>query len=132
MRSFLQDLMDDPQIMLDYVMDINQAREFFKVDGPFDFIIESKLPISFGSNWMGIQYGEQDCGRPQDRSGYAWWKPKSIRGNEFCRLRARYQGGCCNRTRPMIDEAPTIARMLGFEMFDTDGSVIAELLRVSE
>ena len=31
--------------------------------------------------------------------------------------------------RSMVDEAPTMARMLGFVMEDTDGTAIEEILR---
>ena len=31
--------------------------------------------------------------------------------------------------RPMVDEAPTMARMLGFSMPDADGTAIEEILR---
>jgi len=37
--------------------------------------------------------------------------------------------GVVIEVRSMVDEAPTMARMLGFEMTGTDGSVINELLR---
>mgnify|MGYP001374565109 FL=1 len=129
-RSFLQDLMDDPQIMLDYVMDINQAREFFKVDGPFDFIIESKLPISFGEQLDGNSiWGSKIAGDHKIGVATHGGSPNRSEVTSFVAYGPDIKEGVVIEQRPMIDEAPTIARMLGFEMFDTDGSVIAELLR---
>ena len=37
--------------------------------------------------------------------------------------------GVVVETRSMVDEAPTMARMLGFTMPDTDGTAIEEILR---
>jgi len=129
-RAFLEMLVDDPHIMLDYVMDAEEARQVFGVEGPFDFILESKLPISFGERLDGDTIWGSKV--PGDHKIGAATHGGSSKRAEVTTLIASgpdVQDGVVIERRSMVDEAPTMARMLGFEMPDTDGLVIEELLR---
>jgi predicted AlkP superfamily pyrophosphatase or phosphodiesterase len=129
-RDFLQSLVADSRVMLDYVMDMDEARQVFGVDGPFDFIIESKLPISFGERLDGDAIWESKI--PGDHKiGVATHggSPTRAEVTTFIASGPDIQEGVVMERRPMVDEAPTIARMLGFEMPCVDGLAIEEFLR---
>ena len=129
-RGLLESLKEDADIQLSTVMDARQAEEAFGVCGPFDFVIESALPISFGEDaagelcWGSRQPGDHKIGaathggtprREQVTTFFAWGpavKPAVVSGH-----------------RPMVDEAPTMARMLGLNMEHVDGRPIEEILR---
>ncbi len=129
-RALLESLRNDKNVQLSTVMDASQAREAFGAWGPFDFVVESALPISFGeaaggdSLWGSMQPGDHKIGaathggtpqREEVTTFFAWGpcvKP----------------GAVCAR-RSMVDEAPTMARMLGLSMDETDGSAMVEILR---
>jgi len=129
-RDFLETLVDDPHVMLEYVMDAGEARRVFNVDGPFDFIIESKLPISFGERLDGDTiWGSQVPGDHKIGAATHGGNPKRAEVTTFIANGPDVQEGVLVERRSMVDEAPTLARMLGFEMPGTDGLAIEELLR---
>ncbi|MBR2824720.1 MAG: alkaline phosphatase family protein [Solobacterium sp.] len=46
-RAFLESLKEDPDIQLAYVLDKDEMKEKYHLEGPFDFVIESKRNIAF-------------------------------------------------------------------------------------
>lgn len=52
-RDFLESLRTDPRIQLDLVLDAKEAEREYGLAGPFDFVIESRLPISFDERTRG-------------------------------------------------------------------------------
>lgn len=128
--GFLNSLKDDPRIQLDYVMDRSEAKEVFRVDGPFDFIIESKLPISFGESFNSSSvFGSLIPGNHKFGAATHGGSPSRAEVTTFIAAGPDIKPGVTVSCRPMVDEAPTLARMLGFEMPDIDGSAITEILR---
>lgn len=128
-RDFLENLVDDPKIMLDYVMDAEEASQVFGVDGPFDFIIESKLPISFGDRLDGDSiWGSKVPGDHKIGAATHGGSPKRSEVTTFIASGHDVRSGVVIERCLMVDEAPTIARMLGFDMPGTDGLAIEELL----
>lgn len=129
-RAYLETLMDDESIKLAYVLDAAQAKERYHVDGPFDFIIESTLPISFGerfdckSIWASKVPGDHKTGAATHGGS-----PEREDLTTFIAAGPCIKPGVMVDRRSMVDEAPTMARMLGFEMPDTDGCAINEMLR---
>jgi len=129
-RDFLEGLKADPRIVLNYVMDPEEARRVFNVQGPFDFIIESKLPISFGERLDGDTiWGSKVPGDHKIGAATHGGSPTRAEVTTFIASGPEIRDGVVIEVRSMVDEAPTMARMLGFEMTGTDGSVINELLR---
>lgn len=129
-RAYLESLMDDERVKLAYVMDAEQANETYHVAGPFDFIVESALPISFGerfdceSIWAGKVPGDHKIGAATHGGS-----PERAELTTFIAAGPRVKPGVVLGRRSMVDEAPTMARMLGFELPDADGSAMRELLR---
>lgn len=127
-RAFLESLKDDPEIMLDYVLDKEEADRLFGVDA-FEFYIESKLPISFGNEYApdsiwGSQQGLRDRNYGGDHGG----SPKREEITVFLAKGPNVRPVHLQHRHSMVDEAPTMARMLGFTMEDVDGTAIEEIL----
>lgn len=129
-RAFLETLKDDPRVQLAYVLDRDEAKATYHVDGPFDFIIESKLPISFGERFDldGI-YGSRIPGSHKIGAATHGGSPTREELTTFMAAGPDVKAGVVLPRRPMVDEAPTMARMLGFTMPDTDGTVMEEILK---
>ena len=129
-REYLESLKTDPQVMLDYVMDREEAKRVFHVDGPIDFIIESKLPIAFGER-MDCEsiYGSKIPGDHRAAVATHGGSPARRELTSFIAAGPDIRPGVVIDRRPMVDEAPTMARMLGFSMPDADGRAIEEMLR---
>ncbi|MDD6887573.1 MAG: hypothetical protein PUE41_03755, partial [bacterium] len=129
-RAFLESLRDDPRVQLAYVMDREEAKAAFRVDGPFDFIIESRLPVSFGERFDldGI-YGSKIPGSHKIGAATHGGSPAREELTTFLAAGPDVKAGAVLARRPMVDEAPTMARMLGFTMPDTDGTVMEEILK---
>lgn len=129
-RGFLEQLMDDPLVMLDYVMDTEEAMQVHGVEGPFDFIIESKLPISFGERLDGeVIWGSKVAGDHKIGAATHGGSPHRSEVTTFIASGPDIKEGVVIEQRPMVDEAPTMARILGFDMPGTDGSAIYEFIR---
>jgi len=129
-RAFLETLKDDPQIRLDYVMDAGEARQTYHVEGPFDFILESKLPISFGEQLTGDTiWGSRVPGDHKIGAATHGGSPTREEITAFIACGPDIQKGVVVERRSMVDEAPTMARMLGFDMPGVDGKPIEEMLR---
>lgn len=69
-RRFLESLRNDPEIRLDLVMDTEETQRRYGLSGPFDFAIESALPISFGEEaggdaiWRSCLPGDKKWAQP--------------------------------------------------------------------
>ncbi len=128
-RDFLESLMEDPAIRLAYVLDAEQAVETYGVSGPFDFLIESSLPISFGDNpsgtavWASQVPGDKKMGRATHGGS-----PTRAELTTFTVAGPSVRAGATLARESMLDVAPTLAAMLGLEMPDVDGRVLEELL----
>ncbi len=128
-RSWLEALKDDPRVRLSYVLDRDEAKERFHVDGPFDFVIESDLPISFGERYdLDTIYGSKVPGNYKIGAATHGGGPQRQELTTFLAAGPDIRPGVWLDRRPMVDEAPTMARMLGFTMPDTDGQIIREVL----
>lgn len=130
-RDFLESLKTAPGIMLDYVMSSEEANEKLHYSGPFDFVVESSLAIAFGETCKGNEIWGSKCpgdhkigvathgGSPTRREGTTLFG----RGPAFKHIEVE-------GPYSIVDEAPTIAKILGFSMdeYDIDGKAIDEIL----
>jgi len=129
-RAYLESLKEDERLQLAYVMDKEEAKQTFHVDGAFDFILESSLPISFGENLTGDTiYGSRMPGDHKVGAATHGGRPDREEVTTFMAAGPDVKPGVIVDRRSMVDEAPTMARMLGFVMEDTDGTAIEEILR---
>ncbi len=129
-RDFLESLKDDERVKLAYVLDAQEAKERFRVSGDFDFIIESSLPVAFGERIDAERlYGSKLPGDHKIGAATHGGNPQREELTTFLAAGPDVKPGVVVERRPMVDEAPTLARLLGFAMPDTDGSAIEEMLR---
>jgi predicted AlkP superfamily pyrophosphatase or phosphodiesterase len=129
-HDFLKALGDDPRIKLEYVFTAQEAQRRFGLTGPFEFVIESARGLAFSEALgSGGVYGEIVRGDHKIGCGNHGGLPFKDETTTFIAAGPAVRQGVKLDRRPMVDEAPTLARMLGFEMEGTDGRVMAELLK---
>ena len=132
-RTYLEALKEDPHIRLDYVLDKQEMKERYHLEGPFDFVIESKNPISFSDSltavdiWASIAPGDHVLGKATHGSS-----PERQENTLFIAAGPDVKPGVIYEKRSMVDEAVTMARMIGLDMKDTDGEIMEELLYGSQ
>ncbi|NLJ79724.1 MAG: alkaline phosphatase family protein [Firmicutes bacterium] len=127
--EFLESLRRDEKIQLNLVLDAEQAEKEYGFAGPFDFVIESALPIAFGSACDGDQiWGSK---KPGYRIGAAshGGSPQREEVTTFFAAGPSIRRTVVSGSRSMVDLAPTMAKMLGFTMDGVDGKAIEEILR---
>jgi len=129
-RAFLESLRKDPKIALGTVMDAEEAYAAYQVRGPFDFVIESERRIAFGESFGdGAIWGSKVAGDHKIGAATHGGSPYREEVTTFMACGPAVQKGVVVAGRPMVDEAPTMAGMLGFTMDDIDGKPITEILR---
>ena len=128
-KTFLESLKDDPEIRLAYVLDKAEMRNMYHLDGPFDFVIESQNAVSFGwrdeaPKWCETKAGDHIYGLATHGS-----RPDRVETTTFMGFGPSIKRGICIPKKPMVDEAPTMAKMCGFKMPDVDGEIMEEMLK---
>lgn len=128
--QFLKSLIDDPEIQLLYVLNKEEMKAQYHVDGPFDFVIESKRNISFGDRvdtgeiWSKRIPGEHKVGAATHGS-----RPDRAENTLFIASGPSVKKGVVIPQADMVDEAVTMAKMIGFDMPNTDGKLLKEMLK---
>ena len=130
LRGLLESLKNDPEIALGTVMDAEEAYAAYKVRGPFDFIVESALPIAFGETiGSGNIWGSKSPGDHKVGAATHGGSPKREEVTSFIACGPSIKPNVHVERRSMVDAAPTMASMLGLEMRDVDGAPVTQLLR---
>ena len=128
-RDFLERLRSDTHIQLDLVLDAEEAAKDYGLAGPFDFVIESKLPIAFAEDiggesiWGSLTPGYEMVAATHGGS------PRRQELTTFFACGPSVKPTVVKDQRSLVDLAPTMAKMLGFSMTDIDGVAIKEILR---
>lgn len=129
-REFLEGLREEPGIQLCMVLDAKEVEKQYGLTGPFDFVIESALPISFGESAKGNAiWGSSVPGDKKIGAATHGGSPTREEVTTFFASGPSVRHTVVMDHRSMVDEAPTMANMLGFEMKDVDGTSIKEILR---
>ena len=127
--TFLRSLRDDPTYNIGYLYTKQEADELFGLVGPLDFVIEGKEPMNFSSTLQGKDAFEMYLRPGQYFSvashGHLPWRDETT---TFVAAGPNVAKGVAVERSQMINEAPTMAAMLGLQMKNTDGKVIQELL----
>ena len=127
-KNFLESLKNDPDINLAYVLDKKQMKEMYHLDGPFDFVIESNNDIAFGYSdndplWSETKPGDHKCGPATHGS-----RPDRKETTTFIAAGPSVKKGVVIEKGNMVDEAITMAKMIGFDMPNTDGKVMEDII----
>ena len=131
-RNFLESLKEDKDIQLAYVLDKKEMKERYHLEGPFDFVIESKRNITFDfkndmsitSAWTSMQAGDHIIGKATHGGS-----PEREEHTMFIASGPSIKQGIVIEKANMVDEAITMAKMIGFEMPNTDGKLIEDILQ---
>ncbi|MBQ6654948.1 MAG: alkaline phosphatase family protein [Erysipelotrichaceae bacterium] len=128
-REYLESLKYNPDIQLAYVLDREEMKQRYHLAGLFDFVIESRRNISFSDNpdaqyiWGSRIPGDHYIGAATHGSC-----PERQENTTFIACGPSVRKGVVIEQADMVDEAPTMARMIGFEMPEVDGIVLEDML----
>lgn len=119
------------QYGLGYVFTREEAQTRFHLTGPFDFIIEGEQPLSFSYNPAAPLFTQTAPGdyktAPGTHGGLPWLDHRTA----FFGCGPAFKKGGFVKAASLVDEAPTMAKILGIEMEDVDGRCLSELLSES-
>ena len=126
--EYLCHLRDEGIYGISEVLTEAEARERFRLGGEFDFVIETDGYTSFSEGFMRPlidSFSRDDYRLGRATHGYMPQKgPQPVLYTKGPSFAAGAELEKCD----IVDEAPTFARALGFDMPDTDGRVLQELL----
>lgn len=128
--NFLLEIKENSKYGIGYVFNKEEVEEKFHLSGPFDFVIEGNKPISFGKEYIG-----DDVFQAAEYAGYNSLAashgglPFKDETSTFFGCGPNINQGIMIERRSIVDEAPTMAAMLGFKLDNIDGSAITEMLR---
>ncbi len=127
--NYLRELKDDPEYNIGYLYTKEEAEEKFGLTGPLDFVIEGKEPMAFSSTLEGRDAFEKYLKPGQYNSkashGHLPWRDETT---TFIAWGPHVRKNVVVERSSMINEAPTMAAMLGLQMENTDGKVIEEII----
>ena len=126
----LLDIRENGKYNIGYVFTKEEAREQFHLTGPFDFIIEGKEPMSFGYDPAAPLFTQTVPGgdyktSPGTHGGLPWRDHRTT----FFACGPAFEKGAVIEQARIVDEAPTMASIFGFEMEDIDGKCLDTLLK---
>ncbi len=105
-----------------------QERERFRADDSVAFVIETDGYTTFGERWtrpLVTSFNPADYRLGRATHGHLPDKgPQPV----FLAKGPGIKNGAVLPRRPIVDEAPTFARLLGIDFFDCDGCVMEDLL----
>lgn len=126
--AYLCHLRDEGVYGVSEVLTAEEAEKRFRLSGEFDFVLETDGYTSFSE---GITRPLTDNFSREDyrlgRATHGYMPDKGPQPVLYAKGPSFRNGAELERC-DIVDEAPTFARALGFEMPDTDGRVLEELL----
>ncbi len=127
--SYLCHLRDEGVYGISEVLTEAESREKHRLGGQFDFVLETDGYTSFSE---GVVRPLTDNFKLDDyrlgRATHGYMPDKGPQPVLYAKGPSFRDGATIDRC-DIVDEAPTFARALGFEMKDTDGVVLEELLK---
>ena len=120
---------DSGKYGLGYVFTKEEADERFHLTGPFDFIIEGEEPLSFGYDPAAPLFTKAAPGDYKTAPGTHGGLPWRDHRTTFFACGPAFKKGAVIEQACLVDEAPTMAKILGFEMEDIDGKCLDDILR---
>ena len=128
--EFLLALKANPQYGIGHVFTKQEVEARFHLSGPFDFVVEGEQPISFGDTFAG-----DDVFAAHSYKGHGTLAashgglPHKDQTTTFIASGPSVRPGVVVERASIVDEAPTMAAMLGFSLGDVDGRIISEIIR---
>lgn len=110
----------------------DEVQEKYHLSGDFSFVIETDGYTSFTGEWQRPLVRKLDASDYRfGRATHGYMPEKGPQPTLFAFGPHIRKGAVLDHAR-LVDEPPTIASVLGFEMPDTDGRVLNELLTQKE
>ncbi|NLF27451.1 MAG: alkaline phosphatase family protein [Clostridiales bacterium] len=125
----LLDARDGGGYDLQHIFTKEEAREIHRLAGPFDFVIECDPPMSFGFTPSEPLFRDAAPGDYKTAMAGHGGLPALSHRTTFFAAGPNVRPGAVVRRACLVDEAPTMAKMLGFSMPGVDGRVLEEILR---
>lgn len=105
-----------------------QTEERYGLSGDFSFVVESDGYTSFSDSCRRPVIKEQDFTDFRFGRATHGYQPELGPQPVFLAKGPSFKQGLVLETRPIVDEAPTYAKLLGAELPDADGTPIDEFL----
>ncbi len=127
--AVLKSMEEDGVYGFERVYTAEEARKEEGLYGKFSFVLETDGYTSFSNDWR------RPFVRPADNSDYKYGhgthghNPDKGPQPTFIAFGPDIKPGVCIARRPIVDEAPTYARILGVELPNADGKAIDEILK---
>ena len=129
--DLLLELRDDPEFPIGVVMTKEEALDGYGLTGPFDFVIEGyeEAPTEFEATLNGEELFEfhMEPGRYFSVASHGHLPERNETTTFFACGPSVRKGAVVPRTK-MINEAPTMAAMVGLNMDRCEGHVLNEIL----
>ena len=124
--EYLLELAKDPQWGIEQVFTVEETKEIYGTYGTFSFMVEGDGHTTFTDDWHG------ECSVPVEAiEGYRakhGYRPEKGPQPIFLASGPAFKPGAVVANAHVIDEAPTLAAVLGQTLPQADGRVLTELL----
>ena len=127
--DYLLKLRDESFYGITRVYTAEEVKAEYHLAGDFSFVLESDGFTTFGEAWTRLIV------RPLDNTDYRYGKASHGHAPElgpqppFLCMGPSFKSGVVLAEGKIVDEAPTLAKAMGFEMPDIDGNSIDALLK---
>ncbi|SEE11860.1 alkaline phosphatase family protein [Ruania alba] len=127
-EALLVEIESDPQYRIEKIWTAEETRRDYGLDGPFTWVVESEPGVIVGMLWdrrTVVRAGDEDFPPLKGSHGHA---PRHGGQPVFIATGPDFAPGVDAGRRSMLDEAPTLAAVLGIELPDAEGVVMQEVL----
>ena len=114
---------------IERVYTVEETEEMEHLSGGFSFILETNGVYSFGNDWREPVIRGADTSDYKLAHGTHGYHPDKGPQPTLLAFGPDIRAGARVEKARIIDIAPTVAASLGFDMPDTDGHVVREILR---
>lgn len=128
-RDVLQAAADEGAYGIERIWTVEETRREEHLDGGFSFVLETNGVYSFGNDWQGRVIRGVDTRDYKLSHGTHGHHPDKGPQPMLLAFGPDIRPGATVEEAGIVDIAPTVARTLGFDMPDTDGRVVEEILR---
>ena len=120
---------DEAAYGIERIFTVEEAAREEHLSGGFSFVLETNGTYSFGNDWRDPVIRKNDNSDYKLSHGTHGYLPE--KGPQPCLLAfgPGIRPGAAVENARIIDIAPTVAACLGFDMPDTDGRIVREILQ---
>lgn len=128
-ESILNEWVIDHTIGVEAVYNRQQAQQLFHLTGNFEYVLEGCDATSFGNAVTGPVHATTDTGNYKFSVTSHGHLPDKGNDPAFIACGPDIRQGVVLERGSLMDEAPTFARLLGFEFPEPHGRVLEEMLK---